>query len=70
MVCHSVELRKEKSIKELLEVNQRTLVLEVKPIDAVLWLIEQDTLCFTHFSAELSVTTVSSSLSTLPWTSS
>jgi hypothetical protein len=36
MVCLSVELRKERFIKELLEGNQRILVLVVRLIDAVL----------------------------------
>ena len=65
MVCHSVEPRMEKFIKEPLEVNPKTLVLEDKLTDAALLLTELDTLCFTLYSVELLVMTVSSSLSTL-----
>jgi hypothetical protein len=65
MVCHSAEPRMEKFIKEPLEVNPKTLVLEDKLTDAALLLTELDTLCFTLYSVELLVMTVSSSLSTL-----
>ncbi len=67
MVCLSAELKKERSIKEPLEVNQKNLVKVVKHIDAVLLLIEQGTLCFTLSLEEHSVTTASSSSSTLQW---
>ena len=49
MECHSVEQRKEKFIKELLEVNQKNLVKVVKHTGVVQWLIELDTLCYIHF---------------------
>lgn len=63
MVCHSQELMKEEFIKELLEdnpselnlkknMNQKILEKEVKLIDVVLLLIEQDMLCYTLFSED------------------
>ena len=52
MVCLFQELKMAKFTKELLEVSLETLVKEARHIDAVLWLIELDTLCFIHFSEE------------------
>jgi hypothetical protein len=62
MECHSVELKKERFIKELSVDNRKTSVRVDKLIDVALLLIELAILCFTHFSVDLWATTVSSSL--------
>lgn len=64
MECLSVEQRRVRFIKEHSEVNQRTLELAVKPIDAVPWQTEPATVCFTLYSVVLSAMTAFSSLST------
>lgn len=53
MVCHSQEQMKAKFINELLVVNHKTGVKEVKHIDVVLSLIELDIVCFILFLEEL-----------------
>lgn len=52
MACPSQEQRMVRFIKELSEVSHRILVKEVKPIDAVLLLIERVIVCFIHFLVE------------------
>ena len=53
MECLSLELRKAKSIRELLEGNQKILAMEVRLIGVVLLLIELVTLCFTLYLEDL-----------------
>jgi hypothetical protein len=53
MVCHFQELKKERSIKELSEVNLKIMVKTDKPTDAALSLIELDIVCSIPFSEEL-----------------
>lgn len=53
MECHSAEQKKEKYIKEHLEVNLKILDQVVKLIDVVQWLIEQVILCFIHSLEDL-----------------
>lgn len=69
MVCHSQEPKKVKSIKELSEVNHRTLVRVVKPIGVVLLLTEQVTVCSTLYLVGLLATIVFSSSNILHLTS-
>jgi len=52
-VCHSLELRKERSIKEPSVVKLKTTVKVDKLIDAALLLIELDIVCSILFSEEL-----------------
>lgn len=63
MECPSVELKKERFIKELLEASPKILEKVDKPIDVVQWLTELATLCFILFSEDHSATTASSSSS-------
>ena len=53
MACLSLELKKERFIKELSVVKPKTTVKEDKPIDAVPSLIELVIVCFILFSVEL-----------------
>ena len=68
MVCLLAELLMEKSIRELLVDNLPITEKGVKLIDAVLSLTELVTLCYTHYSVELSVMIVFSLLNTSQWT--
>jgi len=52
MVCHSQELKKERSIKELSVVMPKTKVKVDKLTDAVPSLIELDIVCSILFSVE------------------
>ena len=68
MECLSAELTKERSTREPSEDSQKTLVMEAKLTDAVQWLTELATLCFTLCLEELWVTTAYSLLSISLWT--
>jgi len=69
MECHSLGLKRERSINVPLEDSLKTSERVVKLIDVVQLLIELATACFIHFLEELSVTIASFSSSISPWTS-
>ena len=52
MECLFQEPKKERFIRELLEVNLLTMEKEAKPIDVVLLQIEPDTLCYILYLEE------------------
>jgi len=68
MVCHSLEPKRVRFIKEPSEDNLKTTERVVKHTDAALSLIEPAIVCFIPYLEELLVTIASFSWNTSQWT--